>query len=77
MIEDFDRRFLAKLFSGHPRTRVSFSLFQFSFSSYPRKREILSSYVIGVLLSLSAQKALVPSFVFHWKIGFNLIYWMC
>lgn len=58
MIEDFDRRFLAKLFSGHPRT-----LRLFLPPSHSRKRELLSSYVIVVLLSLPAERTLVPYFI--------------
>lgn len=57
MIEDFDRRFLAKLFSGHPRTLRLF------LPSHSRKRELLSSYVIVVLLSLPAERTLVPYFI--------------
>lgn len=74
MIEDFDRRFLAKLFSGHPRT-----LRLFLPPSHSRKRELLSSYVIVVLLSLPAERILVPCFIFRISLEnwFQLIYWIC
>lgn len=63
MIEYFDRRFLAKLFSGHPRTLRLFP-------SHSRKRELLGSYVIAVLLSLSAERTLrVPCFYLSYFIG--------